>query len=50
MRRSKSTFLCESGSQICGSLVTGNVSAWGSGPDHFTVPLIFPGLVMDTTW
>src|ERR1700722_4685112 len=50
IRRSRSRVLCESGSQICGSLVMGKLLRWGSGPDHFTVPLMIPPFATDTTW
>jgi hypothetical protein len=41
--------LCDSGSQICGSLLTGTSSPRGSAPDHFTVPVIVPPLVTSMT-
>ena len=47
--RSRSTVFLLSGSQILGSLVTGNSVSFGTGPDHFTVPEMVPPLETVTT-
>src|SRR5450755_277316 len=49
MMRSRSTIFVESGSQICGSLLTRNLGALGTGPDHLTVPEIVPPSATVTT-
>src|SRR5439155_26733617 len=45
--RSRSRILCDSGSQISGSLLMEKVGMRGNGPDHLTVPAIVPGLLRD---